>query len=150
MPTPPTRPPRKPLKTLDEVLSVLFGKSKRNASGKAALLEGITEAKQKCLRLQKRFLTKAQSGDDRENEQLAHFCGQYAEIIEECAALVSQMLPVRDRRKAKEFENTAKELLRRMSDALQECENFDYPIKNGTLKNIADDLKSLITNITAM
>lgn len=127
---------------------ILFGKKKHSAFNKDEILEDIKSAEQKCLRIQKRFSAKSATENSEDNARLALSCRQCADKLEECAELVSHMLPPRDKHKAKNFEIKAQKLLTEIAESLQESENFDYPIKNGTVESNVNDLKSLLLEIT--
>ena len=129
---------------------MLFGKKSCNSFNKDDFLAEIQSAEQKCHKLEQKFSAKSTLADLDENTQLALCCKRCADTLNECAELVSQMLPPRDKHKAKVFETKSKDLLLKLMDTLQECENFDYPVKNGILEKIANDLKSLIFDITAI
>ena len=129
---------------------MLFGKNKGEQFKKDELLEKIASLNQKCLRLEKKFLAKAENGDADINNRLALSCRKSADTLKECADLVSQMLPPRNKHAAKTFESRSRELLHNADETLRECESFDYPITNGILEAIVNDIKIMILDITSI
>ncbi len=129
---------------------MLFSPKNCDIINKERLAEDVYAVQYKLMDLEKWFLSKFAGGDAGEYNCLAPTCHQCAEILEECAELVSQMLPSRDKRKARVFEAKARELLVEEKKFLQESWTFEYPITNGTLIAIANDLRSLILEYTAI
>lgn len=129
---------------------MLFGKSKEKKFDRDGLLERLAALKKKCHRLEKKFASKSELEDSVANDRLALSCRRSADTLEECAELVSQMLPPRGKQKAKDFESKFRELLRRAEETLIECESFDYPVSNGSLEAAVNDLKALVLDITAI
>lgn len=104
---------------------------------KDAIIDELHNLQRKSLHLEHKYA-------DNANSTLAPSCRQYAKILEECADLVAKMLPPRGAYKTKIFADNTKESLRKTRDILQECESAEYPIKNGTVEKIINDLRSLL------
>ena len=122
---------------------MLFGKKADLPFDKEAILSELIKLRIKTRVLENKFSYKG-------NDVLALSCKKYLKDLKECSDLVAQMLPPRDKHKAKLFARKSKEYLRKTRDLLQECEEFEYPIKNGTVEQIINDLKTLILDITSV
>ena len=122
---------------------MLFGKKTDLPFDKEAIFLELLKLQVKTRVLENKFSYKG-------NDVLALSCQKYTKALKECSDLVAQMLPPRDKRKAKFFARKSKEYLRKTRDLLQECEEFEYPIKNGTVEQIINDLKTLILDITSV
>lgn len=128
---------------------MLLFRKKNESFKKDFLLNMIQDTKDNCLKRENRFLLKAESGNTEEYLRMAHFCEEYADILEECAQIVSQMLPPRNKRREKEFEEAANELLDKAHNIL--CNSrYEQEISDGTLGNIIYKFKVLLIAIAAL
>ena len=128
---------------------MLFGKVTRASFNNDELLEKLYSAQKKCRDLDETYLIQAELHSDDGFKELALTCRHCADVLGQCCDIVVQMLPPRDKIKARRLESKSKALLKQLNESLSKCgEHFEYPIRNGTITALVNELKALFREVT--